>query len=280
MRMANKMILFSVVLALMASPALAGNCPEFDAVGLDSSNYFNNVTNQRVVENNVVGGNRLNDYSDWLMYPEMVNGAYVFEEFFTTAGVLYGDPCFENYDSALIDAYNAADYRWRIILQMKPQSDLNLNIVDCVMRHGESDVWSRAGQTGRYRAEWGQLFFVLSGNPTVTVRAIPGPYATPGFEQPFIMDARLLPGLSLLCLNHALYTSKALWEEGIVIVRPKNGELTTCGETAYDLKQGDAIEVTVSVPGTNTSDIRYGKDNVMLRYIGIVGTYFMNLHAE
>jgi len=274
--MANKIILFSVVLAFMAVPALAGNCPEFDAVGLDPSNYFNNVTNDRVVQNNIVGGYRLNDYSDWLMYPEMVNGAYVFEEFYTSAGGLSIDPCFEGYDSAYIDAYNSAEYRWRIILQMKPQSDINLSIVDCVMRQGESDIWSRAGQTGRYRADWGQLFFVPSGNPTVSVTAIPGPYATPGFDEPFVLDARLLPGLSLLCLNNALYTSKALWEEGIVIVRPKNGETTSCGNTAYDLKQGDAIEVVITVPPTSTADIRYGRDNVMLRYIGIVGTYFMN----
>ena len=97
-------------------------------------------------------------------------------------------------------------------------------------------------------------------------------------DEGFIMDARNLPGLELICLEDALYTSKAFWEEGIVLALPRTGKTTICGESAYNLKQGDAIEVTVSVPGGNTADIRYGNDNVVLKYVGIQGTYF--LHAE
>lgn len=90
------------------------------------------------------------------------------------------------------------------------------------------------------------------------------------------MDARQIPGLGLLCLDNALYTSKALWEEGIVMVMPETGVTNSCGETMFNLKQGDAIVVSVSVPGNNTCDIYYGPDNVVLKYIGIVGTYFYN----
>jgi len=90
------------------------------------------------------------------------------------------------------------------------------------------------------------------------------------------MDARQLPGLALMSLDNALYTSKALWEEGIVMVMPETGVTNSAGETMFNLKQGDAIEVTVSVPHNNTCDIYYGEDNVVLKYIGIIGTYFVN----
>ena len=274
--MISRIILISLAVTLVAIPAFGGNCPEFDAVDCDSENYFNDAIKYTVVVNNVTQGLRINDYSDWVTYPETVNGVEVFEEFYTSAGALYPDPCFDDYESALTDAYNAAIYRWRIVLQMKPESDIDLNIVDCVMKHNEFDVWTSAEQTGRYRAAWGQLFFVPSANPMVTVRAIPGPYPTPGFTEPFLMDARQIPGLGVVCLDGAFYTSKALWEEGIVMRLPESGTTSTCGAAMYNLKQGDAIEVTIAVPGNNTADVRYGRDNVVLKYIGIVGTYFYN----
>ena len=280
--MIRKIIIFSILIALTATPAIAGNAPEFDAVGDDSANIFNDFIKEMVVGNNYVAGVYINECSDWDNFHETVNSVYVWEEFFTTAGMLFPDPCFNDpqvyrsYSSALTDAYNAAEYRWRIILQMKPESDIDLNIVDCVTKHNEPDWGYSAEQTGRYRADWGQLFFVPSANPSVTVAAIPGPFATPGFEEAFYMDARQIPGLGLLCLDNALYTSKALWEEGIVMVMPETGVTNSCGETMFNLKQGDAIEVSVSVPGNNTCDIYYGPDNVVLKYIGIVGTYFYN----
>jgi hypothetical protein len=60
------------------------------------------------------------------------------------------------------------------------------------------------------------------------------------------------------------------------MVMPETGVTNSCGETMFNLKQGDAIQVTVSVPGNNTCDIYYGEDNVVLKYIGIIGTYFVN----
>jgi hypothetical protein len=276
--MTRKIVLSLMVVAFAVVPAFAGGRPEFDAVGDDSKNYFNTVTRQRVVQQNVSNGLEVNKFSDWLNFPEWVNNVRVWEDFDNTAGALYPDPCFENYTSAFVDAGNAAEYTWRIVLQMKPQSDIDLNIVDCVMKQNGKNIWTDAQQTGRYRSAWGRLFFVSDANPTLTVRAIPGPFATPGFETPFHMDGRYLPGLDVICLNNASYTSKAIWEEGVVIALPRTGKTTSCGDSMYNLKQGDVIEVTISVPGTNTADIRYGKDNVSLEYIGIEGTYF--LHSE
>jgi hypothetical protein len=274
--MMRKIVLSFIVAVFAAAPAYAGGRPEFDAVGDDSANYFNDVTRERVVLQNLSEGLKVNEYSDWLNYPESINDVRVWEDFLNTAGVLYPDPCFENYVSAFVDAGNSAAYTWRIVLQMKPQSDIDLNIADCVMKQGGSNIWTDAQQTGRYRSAWGRLFFVPDANPSLTVRAIPGPFATPGFKKPFHMDGRFLPGLDLLCLNDALYTSKAIWEEGVVIALPRTGKTSSCGEFMYNLKQGDVIEVTISVPGSNTADIRYGKDNVSLEYIGIQGTYFLN----
>ena len=164
---------------------------------------------------------------------------------------------------------------------MKPESDINLNIYDCVLKHNEQNIWMEAEQTGRYRADWGQLFFVPSANPSVTATASPGQYATPGFTSPIIMDARTLPGLNIVALDDMLYTSKALWEEGIVMVLPETGTQNTTGQTVYNLKQGDSIHVTIQIPFNNTADIRYGQDSVILKYIGIYGTwYYGNVCVE
>ena len=34
------------------------------------------------------------------------------------------------------------------------------------------------------------------------------------------------------------------------------------------------IYVDVKVPSINTAEVRYGPDNVIVKYIGIVGTWF------
>ena len=295
--MIKKTILFLVAIALMATPAFAGNDPEFDTVGCDSTSFFNDWIKMMVVCCNISpGGDIVNDYSDWKNCPETVNGVSVYEEFETTAGMLFPDPCFDTYipdpcepgymmhkyyDSALTDAFNEGTYTWRIILQKKPESDINLNIVDCVLKHNEFDWCWSSEQTGRYFDPGLGRFFVPTANPTITVRAYPGPYATPGFpSEGVLMDARQMPGLGLLCLDSAVYTSKALWEEGLVMAMPETGLANSCGETQYNLKQGDAIEVTVAIPPNNTTDIYYGPDNVILKYIGIKGTYFLNTSTQ
>jgi len=262
----KKMFVVIIAAMLLATPALAGNVPEFDAVDCDAQNFFavaDLVQHVPVINNNVGPFGPINFSSS---FPP--------ESFTTTAGQLFPDPCFPGYVSALTDVWNEAVYNWTIVLQMKPESDINLNIKDCILKHNEDCIWTGAGQSGRYRATNGQLFFVPSANPTVTAVAFPGLYATPNFTSPFIMDARTLPGLNLVPLEDALYTSKALWYEGIVMALPETGATNTSGQTTYNLKQGDIITVKVTIPGNNTADIRYGEDNVILKYIGIVGTWY------
>jgi hypothetical protein len=266
--MFKKLMLVLLVATFIATPALAGNRPEFDAVGNDSANFFNDFIKQSVVLNALDrAGNQINLFS-----------AFPIESFTNTAGTSYPDPCFPGYFSSMVDQYNSAVYYWTIVLQMKPESDIDLNIVDCVLKHNTFNIWNAAEQTGRYRAPWGQFFFLPSANPAITVEVYPGPFATPGFTQKFVMDARPMPGLlNPVRLVDALYTSKALWEEGLVMVMPETGLLNTSGQTMYNLKQGDYFKIKVVVPDNNTADIFYGKDNVVLKYIGIVGTEYTTL---
>ena len=267
-------ILASVV--LMSATAWAGNIPEFDVVGCDNQNVFavgNYIQYGQVIDNNSGPNGYINLYGDFTNKSKYTKN---FEDFTQTAGQLFPDYCFGQFglNSALTDAYNEAIYTWWITLQMKPESDINLNIYDCVLKHNEFTLWGGAEQTGRYRADWGQLFFIPTANPKVTAVAQPGPFATPGFASDFTLDARLLPGLSPVALKDALYTSKAHWSEGIIMVLPETGKANASGQTVYNLKQGDRIKVTVQIPPNNTADVRYGKDNVILKYIGIVGTWY------
>jgi len=71
-----------------------------------------------------------------------------------------------------------------------------------------------------------------------------------------------------------LYTSKGIWSEGIVVVLPETGKTSTSGQTMYNLKQGDRICVKVTIPYNNSCDVRYGQDSVIVKYIGIIGTWY------
>jgi len=263
-----KLMALLVAVLFVAVPSWAGNIPEFDAVGCDAQNFFasnNPVQFGQVIDYNVGPNGPINEFS---VFPGV-------EFFRNTAGQLFPDPCFPGYFSALTDAWNEAVYEWLIVLQMKPESDINVNIYDCVLKHNTFDVWDGAEQTGRYRAPWGQLFFVPTANPIMTVKAFPGPFATPGFPTAGItLDARVLPGLDLVPMFEQLYTSKALWSEGLVMALPQTGNTNASGQAEFNLKQGDRISVKVEIPGNNTVDLFYGQDNVILKYIGIVGTWF------
>lgn len=288
-----KISLALVLACLLAAPAMAGNIPEFDAVGCDNQNYFalgNFAQFGQVIHNNIWSGGPLNTYSDFPppYTPDRTDiGDFPYGEFFvTTAGALDYDPCFSQnhlmgyypFESALTSVWNSGEYYWSIVLQMKPESDINLNIYDCVMKHNEFDLWgfwddAAAEQTGRYRESSGYIAWVLSANPTISVKAFPGPWATTGFNDGFFMDARMLPTLGLVALDDVLYTSKGLWDEDIVMVMPETLKKNESGEDTFFLKQGDRIEVAVKVPYNNTADVRYGPDSVLLKYIGIVGHY-------
>jgi hypothetical protein len=286
-----------MAVALISTPALAGNKPEYDFVGNDSAAAFVDQVLGAIATYNLDGfKQQINYFSDFTTFPGplfnpsfSIVGPAKAEFFVQSAGSLFPDPCFKfigvndlgisthlPYLSALTTTYNQGVYRWRITLQMKPESDINVNIRDCVFKENQTDIWFYADQTGYYRAPWGQLIFVQSANPSIYVYALPGPFATPGFTTPVILDARTMPGLNLVPLFNTLYTTKAFFEEGLVAALPFTGSTNASGQAVFDIHQGDMIDVTITIPFNNTVDIRYGADNVFLKYIGIVGTEYSN----
>ena len=46
-------LIFFLAITLAAAPALAGDIPEFDAVGDDSANFFNDSIKRSVIRNNL-----------------------------------------------------------------------------------------------------------------------------------------------------------------------------------------------------------------------------------
>lgn len=265
--------IFPVLLLSMflASFAWAGNIPEYDAVGVDKDNFFAKTNAIYTVVTNYMA-------AKWFDLEANSDFRPGNNEFFkTTAGQLFDDACWGGFKSALTPVYTASVYEWQIVLQMQPESDINLNIYDCVLKHNEFDIWTAAEQTGRYRAPWGQLFFIPAANPRVTALAYGGPFKDPGWDGTSrYLDARLMPGLFQLAVDQLPYTSKAHWPEGIVLVMPETGTQNTKGQTMYDLHQGDKIYVKVQIPNINSVDLWYGADNVLLKYIGIIGTWYLD----
>jgi hypothetical protein len=270
-----------VAVMFVATTAFAGNTPEFDAVGIDSANYFNDAIKDSVVANNTDSyGNIINNLSDFAWTKDAEDSCgnlYGWGEKFYTRAPRSADPCFDGYNSHVTTYWNTNTYEWYIVLQMKPESDIDLNIVDCVLKDNNLDIWEFAQQTGRFRAANGALKFTRSANPSVTVEAWPGPYSVVGFCAPFTMDARRTPTLANTAMDGKLYTSKALWEESIVLVLPESGKTNGSSQAMYDLHMGDMIKVKIDIPGNSTCFIRYGSDNVVLKYIGIVGTEYTTL---
>jgi hypothetical protein len=267
-----KLLKFTVVLSvfvLISAVAWAGNTPEYDAVGYDYQNFFS----QRTVYYQAVN-NGPNSYLEQ-------DSAFLAEDFDTNAGQLKASPCY-GIPAALTDVWNEGTYEWYIVLQMKPEADINLNIYDCVLKHNETNLYEFADQTGRYRMPWGELMFNAAWNPLVSASAIPGPFATTAFAEWYdangdelILDARTLPGLVSVPLDGVSYTSKAHWPEGLVLAAPKTGNTNGSGQMEYNLKQGDLIHVKVNIPpDTNTVDVWYGPDSVILKYIGIINTEY------
>lgn len=291
----KKILVVFVAVAFMCVPAFAGDQPEFDTVGDDSLNFFNDAIKAMVIDNNIAADdtpiNLASDFTECFDCDLDEDDDFTAWEFFDqTAGSLYEDPCFnripgpngEVYKSALVDAGNSAEYEWQIVLQKKPQADIILNIMDCVLKRNSFDPFGStpgagAEQTGRYTMPWGEIFFIKSANPSVTVTALPGCYATNNFpEDGFFMDARTTPKLRIVALEESLYTSLGVWNDAIVMVMPNTGVTNKSGQTMYRLKQGDRLKVEVKIPGNNSVDVRYGPDNVILEYIAVHGTEFMN----
>lgn len=266
----KKLVMILIALAFMCTPSFAGEQPEFDTVGCDAANYFNDVVKLHVVANNIDGGLLINEYS-----------AFGNEFFSQTAGQAKDDICFPGYQSHLTTAGNSGEYSWQIVIQKKPDTDLDINIRDCVVKMNSqtpfgSNPFEGASQTGRYIMPNGQVLWMLDSNPRVTATAFPGPYATNGFPgSGFVLDARTTPDLMVVPLLERLFTSKGVWEESIVVVMPETGGVNALGNPTYRLKQGDYIKIDIALPSLNTVDARYGADNVSIKYVGIHGTEYL-----
>jgi hypothetical protein len=267
--MFKKTLLVMVAVAFLCVPALAGDRPEFDAVCGDDANFFNDF-----VKNLVVANNPWNTDSDWCT---ILGEDDLPLERFEPPVQLSNDWCFPGYQSAFTQWRRPAIYRWYIVLQMDPQSDLDINIVDCVVKHNSKTAFGTnpfegASQTGRYELPDGTPIFNPGANPQVTAVAHPGANAVFGFVNPFDLVNRTQGGLFLLPFRDLLYTSKALWEEGLVARMPEYLVPNLSGQTEYPLSAGDIIEVDIFMPPTNPVDVRYGQDNVIVKYVGIDGT--------
>jgi hypothetical protein len=267
--MLKKALLVMIAVAFMCVPALAGDRPEFDAVGDDSANFFNDFIKDYVVANNP--WNLASDFTDPLVYPV--------PEAFIPPVQLTPDLCFNALGGGYLSAYTQwhrpARYTYFIILQMDPQSDLDINIVDCVYKHNATTIFGAgpfdgADQTGRTFDWLGNSYFDPGANPRITAQAIPGTNPVFGFVAPFFLTNRTQGGLFLTPFVDLLYTSKALWEEGLVAVMPE------LNQGVFPLSAGDVIRIDIDIPPTSTTDLRYGEDNVVIKYVGVTGTIYTN----
>jgi hypothetical protein len=260
--MMKKALLVMFTMAFLSTSAMAGTRPEFDVVGDDQSNTFNCLAEGLVLENN--GWNASSDFA---------------AEAFVAPAELTEDLCFPGYYSALTTRQRAAQYKYTIVLQMDPETDLDINIQDCVYQNNSETIFGSTASTGAFQTGrainfLGDNYFYDARNPMVTVRAIPGPYAVSGFTTPFYMTNKTQGGFYELPFVNVLYTSKAIWEESLVARMPQwqmNGPQDTM---EYPLSAGDIIEVTIDIPHNGVTDLRYGEDNVSIKYVGESGTVY------
>jgi hypothetical protein len=294
----KKILLVMVALACLCTPAFAGEQPEYDVVGCDADAFFNDWLKYLVCQKNTLTVDvTLNEAGSFceLFLPDAQPfdcGNLTGDEWFDPPSLLTPDTCFEfeihgggiiGALTSRIGAGNGGVYRWRIVLQKKPESDLNINIVDCVVKMNSSTMFGTgpfegAGQTGLRVYPWGQLEFVKDDNPSIMVHFFPGEFADAGLPATgYAATARTLPELgdsSLAGPNGQLYTSKGPWTEGIVIKRPN------FVDDGFALRQGDMVEVTITVPPTNTMDVRYGLQSVIIEYVGIHGAIYFNRKTD
>ena len=263
--MIKKTLMILVLAVFISAPAFAvGMLPESDCVGNDTENIFHGPVDHMVMDHNAI----INNDSDFTTLMDCSGGTY--GEFFEgTGGYASPDTCFDGYDSILTDARNGSTYTWQIVLQMKPKTDLDLLIRDCVLEFAGSSIWGDASQTGFTRTRSGKLKRTRGANPSISVVALPGPLAHVGFPAAgMIMDAKKHPTLKRIALDGQLYTSKGLWTEAIVMDFPDYDKTNTSGQALVPLKQADMINVTITVPSANKTDVRYGADNVEIQYVG------------
>ncbi len=201
------------------------------------------------------------------------------DKFYATSNAL-GD--FDNYHypyrSVLTPERSGAIYRWRIVLQQQPASDISISIQDCVLTETlncPTGIFTTPSETGFYNLG-PYLVFLQSALPSISAWAIPGPWASLGFSQPFPLYVRQQPQTSAtLCPIQSLpFVSTAFFDESIVAAMPMTGG-SAYGNFAqgFSLNGGDMIDISIGIPQTiNPNDYYFGKDNVLLKYIGVTGT--------
>jgi hypothetical protein len=242
-------------------------------------------------------------FATWVI-GDLDNGGLCFPTTMTVPNV----PGTVAWEFVLTPAGNCGWYRWRIVLQEKPHSNINLKIRGCILENeggtvykmfpdcGENDGCpgpavgqtvsdSAAGETGAFHLNSNIINFIASANPTLKVWAEPGPYST--FSTPFNMTGIMIPsGMSrteddMVVLDGSADTRFNLignFAANIVLKFPEAGTNDKGQEEAV-LHQGDMIEILVSVPSNNVVDIRLGRDSAWLEYNAIVGTSITVLPA-
>lgn len=267
----KKILMSLIAVTLMATSSFAGEGPEFDVVGCDASNYFNDKIRDIVIDQSVnLSDDKINYYSDWT--PTKVEDFYA-------VGATRGqeDPCFPGYETKLTTPYRQAFYTWKIVLQKQPETDLDIAIRDCVMKPNSFDPFGEfwlegTFQTGRYFENDGWNWWIPQANPKISVMASPGEQSI-GFT-PFYLMGRLMPTLGDTPLKDASFTSKGVWEETIVAALPETGLPGADGGVQAMLVEGDIITVTIEVGPVNFSNVNYGSDNVSINYVGVYGTEY------
>jgi len=279
--MLKRTLLIVVAVAFMCVPALAGERPEFDAVGDDAAIYFTDVAKGLVLANNP-----WNFDSDFTALPVDADPY----EYWDGPGATRPDICFPGYDSKLVAAGFAAglDFAWKIVLQMRPDTDLDINIIDCVVKPNSetafgTNPYEGAHQTGRYLLMGFLPFFDVTMNPIIRARAIAGPNAAGNWDW-FYLTARTHPLLRNVVLDGArtYFTSKGIWDEAIVARLPEplvpvDGHP---GMVEAALQQGDMVEVEFIMPAQNPVDIRYGQYSVFIKYVGVDRTEWTATDAQ
>ncbi|MGA1871115.1 MAG: hypothetical protein ACMUJM_21485 [bacterium] len=201
------------------------------------------------------------------------------------------------FSATLTPAGTGSWYRWRIVLQEKPHSDINLKIRGCIMGNEGLTVYkpytpgiintattpsdSAAGETGRVELNNGTNCFIRSATPRLLVWACPGPYSV--FEDPFKMTAIKFGGqrsrdenndADEIVLDGFVETRFVLvgnFETCVTLKFPENG-FNQIGEKTSTLHHADMIDIIVQIPKNNNVDIYLGRQSVWLEYNGIVGT--------
>ena len=255
----------------------ASNSPEFDTVGCDAYNDHVDSRKAAIITNSVdTSGTLVNFHSYWSINGEQNYGEY----FYTNMGLLFPGPCCTNAEcgdiQGLLDAWHDDGlFEWRIILQKMPTTDIELEIVNCVLKHNTFDIWTGAAQSGWYPESPSEVVFKPEHNPRITVKAMPGPLASDGFKNAgsFIMDARTMPGLGSIPLEDQVVSSMGFWGTHVLMALPQAGKLNTSGQLMHTLRQGDQIKITMA-PNIMLVDLFYGPHSAILNYVGAVGSEY------